>query len=640
MRQNKNAQKEMLEEIEQVDGQFYNLFQGIISSLSEIELTREDIQNIVENDIESAFQIPMLKEKFKSFEEVYNRIEIKVIPKAVEQILKYFGIGSNYPQIFENIFTQYIFNDVEWKDFRVFTEFSSKDLKRFRDYLCRKKPQLVVCIVDNQLGQNECAKEIINVIKENGKDNDRFVIGAIFSSTIDDGNIDNNVYFELVKKEEPSKLQSAIVCSGYSYILKKLEYTYVETLKEAFENAVKNRNIAFYLSNMASTEGITNYQVITEWIKLIFDWKLSENQELYKMLRFTKLINLLDEGEMETHTDLKKIDIFEAFDLNVNRYSEPIASGDIFIVNEKGIDEKIYILLGQDCDMMYSPERPVKNGISELVEAEAVCQIDIGKEVEQNRQNIRISNFPKDNNQTRTLEIKYTSRKYIDNQILNLCQFNEAGECKINLEQKLNDEKMIMPDYYMDLYTDLQNYFSAIEKLKNASGESLEIMLNSNQSPRIIKLHEYNIIENNTLKYPIRRLGRLRSPYTLFLYKMYLEYRGRHPFNTINMSRLQEGIVEVEGDENKKINITYMLSPDRTINRKDSRKLVWIIKTENINVLLKDIDNENGELNDKTENIYLDKIVSPYDKQFQLSTGKTLIITKRKKGKMSLEIRK
>lgn len=634
MRQNKTSQKEMLEELKQVNLHIYEAFEKIIDGLSKIKITKENVDKIIIYDIESAFDMPGLKEEFASFKELYNDVEIKNLSDDTKKILEYYGIGANYPNIFEEMFDQYIFSDIEWKDFRVLTGFSAKDSRRFQEYLNKMKEKLVVCIIDNQLGKNAYAEEIINIIKEKGKDRDRFVIGAILSSTTDKGDIDDDAYFELVEKKEPKKLQVAIARSAYSYILKKLEYTYVETMKKAFEDAAKNKNIAFYLANMATAEGITNYQVITEWIKLIFDWKLSENPELYKMVRFTKLINMMEDEKGEESSDLKNIDIFEAFDLNINLYNEPIASGDIFIVNAGKSNEKIYILLGQDCDMMFSPQRPVKNGISEMVEAKAVCQREIGKEVEQNKQNIRIANFP-NNDGIKTLEVKYASRKFIDNQILSLCQFNELGQCEIDLEHPLNDQKMIMPDYYGELYVELQNYFDAINILKNESGKLLNTILSNNQSPRILKLHEY-IIEGKKIKYPIRRLARLRSPYTLFLYKMFLEYRGRHPFNTINMSRLQEGSVEIEEHKDKKINVTYLLSPERNTNRSDPRKLIWIIKREDINVVLKDILNEDAEI-DSEEYIYLDKIDTPYDKKIKLNNGKTLTIQKRK-GKINLKI--
>lgn len=636
MRQNKKAQKEMLEELNEVDPKIHEMFEMIIKSLSEIEITDSDVQNIIEYDIESVFEESSLEEKFSSFREIYDGIRFDSLSEDVKRVLEFFGVGAVYPPIFDELFNQYIFKEIEWKDFRVFTGFAAKDSTRFQNFLHRVKPQLVVCIVDNQLRKNEYAQEIIAVIKKNGENEERFVIGAIFSSTIEEEKIDNNIYFELVRKESPGELQAAIVRSAYSYILKKLEYIYGETLKNAFEDAVTNKNIAFYLANMAATEGITNYEVITEWIKLIFEWKLSQNPELYKMIRFTKMINLLDDQETNDQSVLKNIDIFEAFDLNVNHYNQPIASGDIFIVNENTEHEKIYILLGQDCDMMFSSTRPVKNGISEMVEATAVCQSGISKEVEQNKQNIRISNFPKSDNEIKTLEIKYTSRKFIDNQILNLCQFNEFGKCEIDLEQNLNDEKMIMPDYYVELYGELQNYFKAIKNLKDLSGEALDTIFNSNQSPRIIKLHEYNT-DNNKIEYPIKRIGRLRNAYTLFLYKMYLEYRGRHPFNTINMSRMQEGSVEIEDHEDKKINVTYLLSPDRKTNRSEARKLIWIIKAEDVNRLLKDVFNEEGKIENKEE-IYLDNVKTPFETTCTLNNSKVLIIRKTKKGKLCLTL--
>ena len=306
MRQNKKAQKEMLEELKEVNPKIHEMFEMIIKSLSEIEITDSDVQNIIEYDIESVFEESSLEEKFSSFREIYDGIRFDSLSEDVERVLEFFGVGAEYPPIFDKLFNQYIFKEIEWKDFRVFTGFAAKDSTRFQNFLHRVKPQLVVCIVDNQLRKNEYAQEIIDVIKKNGENEERFVIGAIFSSTIEEEKIDNNIYFELVRKESPGELQAAIVRSAYSYILKKLEYIYGETLKNAFEDAVTNKNIAFYLANMAATEGITNYEVITEWIKLIFEWKLSQNPELYKMIRFTKMINLLDDQETNDQSVFKK----------------------------------------------------------------------------------------------------------------------------------------------------------------------------------------------------------------------------------------------------------------------------------------------------------------------------------------------
>lgn len=148
------------------------------------------------------------------------------------------------------------------------------------------------------------------------------------------------------------------------------------------------------------------------------------------------------------------------------------------------------------------------------------------------------------------------------------------------------------------------------------------------------KRYEYNT-DNNQIEYPIKRIGRLRNAYTLFLYKMYLEYRGRHPFNTINMSRMQEGSVEIEDHEDKKINVTYLLSPDRKTNRSEARKLIWIIKAEDVNRLLKDVFNEEGKIENKEE-IYLDNVKTPFETTCTLNNSKVLIIRKTKKGKLCL----
>ena len=64
---------------------------------------------------------------------------------------------------------------------------------------------------------------------------------------------------------------------------------YQQVLGEAFDEAVRSKNIAYYLSSMADFEGVTNYQVITNWIKLLFEYKLDDIQELTAVAGMTRL---------------------------------------------------------------------------------------------------------------------------------------------------------------------------------------------------------------------------------------------------------------------------------------------------------------------------------------------------------------
>ena len=435
---------------------------------------------------------------------------------------------------------------------------------------------------------------------------------------------------ENVSKSEFEKIQSAIAKSAYSYILRKLQNTYSDVMGMAFNDAIKNKNIAYYLSKMAGTEGITNYQVISEWIKLLFDFKLQNDPVIYEMVRITKLIGLLDDDAMTISTEMSQLNSFEAFDFYVNKYYEPIASGDIFSIDNKG--EKIYILVGQDCDMMNVPGRSVRTGVSELISVDLTNQTDIGKEVKHNRENIRIANFRKDvNGPSSTMVIKYTQRQFIDNQILQLCQFTDNGRCIISLENGIDDKMVIMPDYYPEVFAEAQGFFRAVKTLKEADIVSLEKMLYDRNSPRIIRLSDYEL-ENETLVFPVKRICRLKKPYILFVYKMYLDYRGRHPFNTINMSGNQDVDIEISEHPEEKLHVKVILSIDRTTNLSDMRKLIWIIDPVELNPLLNRIfQAENCRVKDN-DDIYLRTNSSPYEDIVELANSKKLKFKKLKKG--------
>ena len=629
LRQNKSSREEMLNDIKKINPSFATKLYNIISAVDAIDISAKDLlESIEEYNFESAFVT--LEDKIEKVKRIYDEQEFSNIPAEVYDLMHFYGIGVEYPNLLKNIFTDYIFREFEWKNFKVFRSFLALDQERLQNYVQKKGSGLLVCIIDNQLGNQSRAYEISNVLKKLISETKCEIIGCILSSTTQDENIDEDIYLENVNKNEFEKLQPAIAKSAYSYILRKLQGTYSEVMGNAFHDAIKNKNIAYYLSNMASHEGITNYQVISEWIRLLFDYKLQNNPVIYQMVRITKLIDLLEDNSITISAEMSKLNSFEAFDFNVNKFYEPIASGDIFSIDDK--DEELYILVGQDCDMMNVPGRPVRNGISELVSVDLKEQTNIGNEVKHDQENIRIANFRKDiNGPSSTMVIKYTHRQFIDNQILQLCQFADDGRCIISLDNRLLEDKLlIMPEYYPEIYDEAQAYFKAIKTLKAADKEAFEKMLKNRNSPRLVSLSDYEL-ENEILAFPIKRICRLKNPYILFVYKMYLDYRGRHPFNTINMSGIQDVDIEIFDYPDEKLHTKVILSTDRNVNRSDLRKLTWVVDPDDLKPILNKVfKDENCQVKDSGA-IYLTMITDPYEDIVELVNGKKIVLKKMKK---------
>lgn len=63
----------------------------------------------------------------------------------------------------------------------------------------------------------------------------------------------------------------------------------------------------------------------------------------------------------------------------------------------------------------------------------------------------------------------------------------------------------------------------------------------------------------------------------LYLYKMYLEHQGRHPFDCMNMSRVQEIQVKLKQKTSIVVSIDMILTPDRDMNRSHIDNMDWYI---------------------------------------------------------------
>lgn len=407
-------------------------------------------------------------------------------------------------------------------------------------------------------------------------------------------------------------------------LLYKLKGIYQKILEESFDDAVVNKDIAHYFAKMASNEGVTNYKVITDWVNLIFQYKLNINDEIFEIIRLTQLMDILYDQDIQYSDEMQKLNTFEAFDLSINRYFQPPAAGDIFI-DKKG---NYYVLVGQDCDLMISQSRSGNNAVSELVKASVVSQKDIEK-YEKNLEFMYVNNFREsDADQPQGLEIRYSSRVFLDNVVIRLCCFNKDGKCKINLNDKLDlSIQDIIPPYLCDTYEKLQKYLGNIDELKQTVGDKLNAVLESEFSSRLTSVLQYEKDQDGYIEYPYRRICRLNRSYMLYLYKLFLEYRGRHPFDCINLTRHASLTVPVI-DSDLELPIEVVLSTNRDDNRKHyCKKLDWYIYPNHLEQVIKELFNE--DIHIKNAKLL---VLKNSENTIECDCGKNIIITKTKKG--------
>lgn len=593
-RLNYDSRKRMLEELKELGAEFINELQEFVDIISKYVSCLDWENEIPRDDVGTLFQIIERledgnKTKRESLRTIYERINIKELLKF-KSTLNQYGVGIKIPNYFETLFNDYIYCHGEWKNYKVYTDFNAKTkdsfLKDLKEY--GQSEETIICIIDNQLESEERALEILEEIERFSGDKRENIIAAILSSKKKQEKISSKIFAEYVSKETPDDLQMALAKSAYSLMLVKLKRVYRNLLEESFDDAIVNKDIAYYFAKMASYEGITNYKIVTDWINLIFRYKINLNNEIFDIIRLTQLMDILNDEELEYSSEMQKLNTFEAFDLSINKYYQPPAAGDIF----RDLKGNYYVLVGQDCDLMTSQLRSGNNAVIEMVKASVVSQKNIEK-YEKNLEYMYVNNFREnDSEQPQALEIKYSSRVYLDNAIIRLCCFNDEGKCQIHLNKELDIQiQDLIAPYLKDTYIKLQEFFSNIDNLKRAVGEKISMVLESEFSPRLTSLIQYQS-QDDCIIFPYRRVARLNRNYVLYLYKLFLEYRGRHPFDCINLTRHASLKVPVL-DSNKELPIEVILSGNREENRKHyCKKLDWYINSNDIEQIVREICSE------------------------------------------------
>lgn len=87
------------------------------------------------------------------------------------------------------------------------------------------------------------------------------------------------------------------------------------------------------------------------------------------------------------------------------------------------------------------------------------------------------------------------------------------------------------------------------------------------------------------VSFDLKRICRLNHDYVFYLYKLYLEYRGRQPFQTINLIRQEDSSLPIV--LNKKETGHYLSFCGVPIPGKNNRKSwCWVVDASELNHVL------------------------------------------------------
>ena len=225
--------------------------------------------------------------------------------------------------------------------------------------------------------------------------------------------------------------------------------------------------------------------------------------------------------------------------------------------------------------------------------------------------------------QSSNIAIDCTKRELIDNEILDLCAFNDLGIAEIYSDRNLKvDAKYLLPSEWQQYYEELRLRLSSLkkkyeiikdnEKTLGFNVEQLVSDMGSSHNKRLVSIIDFQM-EDNVVKYDVQRVCRVRN-HVLLINKMFLEYRGRQAFNTINMDVGRTGYyaMEMSGSDGRVEgnSATIILTTSRKENGNVKRR-DWIVKKKDILQFIKNMKPDKAEkygklLNDLDEKILLE----------------------------------
>jgi len=545
----------------------------------------------------------------KGFHDLYQAIEIITESEIVANIALFqrYGLGV---KIERALGYRGLLEDSKREGrsipLRIYMDFAATDLKNMEQDIqfFTKESKFFLCVIDNFMNGEARGKDIIDELQNNKFAKKNGICIALSSQKEDITRKTEEMYVGFVNKSAENideQIKKHLIMSQYKIMLSLLNKKRVYALQKSFSYAADNMEVAVFLSAMAKEEGITNHEILNQWIDLREKYYTYQDskEEIRRIILLSSLFERIGDGESVKEveaSDIAEFQRFEQYDYNINEFMSPPLSGDIFYI--KG---KYYLLVGQECDLSIRNGQR-KNPIAEMIPINLIKNMDMGNDKEDyNFEKLLLGKFKTIDGQTCNISIDCTKREIIDNEILDLCSLNERGESQICVGQEMDvNVKYLLPmqwhHYYnnlQDRFSSLKNKYTAIKQNEQALGfDVMQLVydMGASHNNRLVSIVEF-VVDKNTIKYDVKRVCRVRN-HVLLINKLYLEYRGRQAFNTINMDVGRTALYTLEmensGNRAEGKRATVILTTSRKENSNTKRR-DWLIDKMDLLQFIKDV---------------------------------------------------
>ncbi|WP_320052630.1 hypothetical protein [uncultured Acetobacteroides sp.] len=489
-------------------------------------------------------------------------------PDIIDIFFQY-GVLGSYPSQYDNLLKEFLKID-STVGVLLYSNITPSEIKIFEEdvllFLNKKTNKTFISIIDNKLGSGDdegvkIANEYIKgILDQNTNISGYSIVFTSQTPPADNVNIDNG-YFQVVTKSECANRD---ISHALSLIAFSRTFSYIhDKMREAVDNVPSimrehKHNIA-YIIDKANKEGMLSYEAISLWYENAINYsinqsiKTEENAYLLSSIGLAKMVD----SSLILHDDisqsLQEIGSNELFDFSINAKHLPIAPGDVFQIGKKSY----LVLVGQTCDLAIRSNTFKRNAlVAELLQANFRTIESVNKyyELKVNSQDIKadkhkewisdnvkrkigrcenylLYNGFKHNGELGYLKIQYKTNnlKLVGFEVLDLCMYNENGDCSIDTVVELDTK---LQNYLTDSNcANYKNIQSKLNSLVNITDEKV-ISLLKNETNGILEYKQ----EGNLIIFPYKRVCRIKGNFNKLIHHNYWHYRSRIDLNEINLS--------------------------------------------------------------------------------------------------------
>lgn len=544
--------------------------------------------------------------------ELYQAVPETLWEGDLKQDFLRFGVGVVVQDIFKPLFREVIRSSHQYLPTRIYKAYVEEIRVQIMQDLarCKDLEKSAVLILDNKVSDARMATQMIYDLKQRDVEKCCPIYATIFSTATKDFSGESCETPEMYigyanKSEEMDGVHKNIIKAAINLLIQRYKEKYKAVIDSNCDILAQNPDLVEYLYGMAKAEGEPGYELLQQWLSFMTNHDMEQSDEMVQLMKLSSSIDAYDakiNWNPSVPHDLIKAAQTENFSPTVNKFCTATAPGDIF-----EISGKLYVLVGQDCDYMMGEERDRNAPLCELVPAELVSQSDIGK-LSDDEKYVYINNYADDSGKTYVLKVNYRTRKVICNEIINLCAFNQDGLCRIDCGSDLPEPvSALLQPYMLEYYKKLNAYFNQVRAVKEKFPDFYKTASELKITKPLVDISTYQE-KDNVLDYGIKRVSRLKRTASLYLYKMFLEYRGRMPYTTVNLTGYSEVTVMVEGADKyyaTTAHIKFTNNRKKNQNKKEQPRLAWYVRQNELQEAINSIFDGEYELEEKSEYIEL-----------------------------------